>query len=119
MAERFHDSAAYKVQTPLGTVKFTQRIKTHSADEVAAPDGTGGHISYNGATVINPSFGTFDDNLPQTQKEAEAISPGPGGRGHGRMLKDASSTLNHPTNPHDQYQTSKIANKSFSGRIRF
>jgi hypothetical protein len=115
MAERDHDSSKIKVQTPLGIVKYNQRLKTHTTTTVTAPDPSGGHLSHGGSSTV-PSKGVLDDNLPSTLLETEAISPGVGLSRANRMIKDSTSTLTNPTSPHDQYNSQKYAGKSFSGR---
>jgi hypothetical protein len=116
--ERNHDSGAIKVLTPLGMIKFTQRVKTHQQTLEAAPDFTGGHLNNNGNTFITPSKGVMDDNLPINNLEAESPSPGiSGGRG-GRLIKDDNTDVTIPTSPHDQYQKPKYQ-KYFSKKIKF
>jgi len=120
MAEHNHDSPSFKIQTPLGIVKMVQRIKTHVSAQVAAPDSTGGHLSFaNGQDAIVPSKGTFDDNVPTVNLESEGISPGVGVGGHGRLIKDANSSLTQPVDPFEQYFKPKYASKAFSGKIKF
>lgn len=119
MSERNHDAPAIKVLTPMGMVKYTQRQKTHATYEEAAPDSSGGHINNDGSTTIVPSKGAQDDNLPSVNLESEAPSPGLNVGGHGRMIKDATSVLTAPSDPHEQYFKPKYASKVFSGRIRF